>query len=198
MLKYFFLALLLSSQKLHASAVFNLISVPESKIDTLPPLRDLREEDIDTVETSFRQKKLMVKMKNGEAYTYTTRAWTPRDIGKFNKKVNAGVETLSMIYSQAEQLPAFPGGKTEWDKYITAYCKQHKDELRKAGSGILVVQFIVDVNGEVSDAQALDHLSSKLALLAADALNKGPNWLPALQNGRKVICYQNQIVKLAL
>ena len=56
-----------------------------------------------------------------------------------------------------------------------------------------MVQFIVDQNGEVSYVQPLGRNDyPRLAELAKKALEEGPAWTPATQNGHKVVCYQKQ------
>jgi protein TonB len=59
-----------------------------------------------------------------------------------------------------------------------------------------LVRFVVDVNGIVSDVTAMTLKGSKLAQIAVNAIRKGPNWIPAIQNGRSVTAYRTQPVTL--
>ncbi|MEJ7675274.1 MAG: energy transducer TonB [Chitinophagaceae bacterium] len=69
------------------------------------------------------------------------------------------------------------------------------DELTEAGvSGTCIVKFIVSKNERVSDVEAVTMKGSKLSEVAVNAIRKGPNWIPAQQNGREVNAYRLQPV----
>lgn len=83
------------------------------------------------------------------------------------------------------------------------------DELQEDGkSGTVVVLFIVDKEGAVSDVRALPCSEAgvtsclgpgtKLAEVAVSAIKKGPKWKPAVQNGRNVKAYRRQPVTFRL
>ncbi len=69
------------------------------------------------------------------------------------------------------------------------------DELTEAGiSGTCIVKFIVSKDGRVSDVEAITMKGSKLSEVAVNAIRKGPDWIPAQQNGREVNAYRHQPV----
>ncbi len=99
-----------------------------------------------------------------------------------------------IVFSKVEVEPEFPGGKDAWYDYL----KKNLDagmpvnEGWKAGVYKIVVQFIVDAEGNVSDVKTDDHPGSKTANQCINLIKNGPKWIPALQNGKKVKAYRKQ------
>lgn len=89
----------------------------------------------------------------------------------------------------------FPGGEAEWAKYISKQIHRYIDELEEEGkAGTCTVQFIVDQDGNISDVEVLTMKGTKLAEICANAIRKGPNWIPAENNGKKVKAWRKQPV----
>lgn len=101
-------------------------------------------------------------------------------------------EPLSTVDIQA----SFPGGNAAWQKYLTRKISSQLDEPDDNDFGTVSVRFVVDTNGRVSNVTALNMINSSLAEVAVNAIRKGPDWLPARQNGRYVKAYRTQPVTL--
>lgn len=119
------------------------------------------------------------------------------------------VEDEDKVFQKVEIDAEFPGGGGAWTKYVTREIERNIDELSEDGkSGTVVVQFIVDKEGAVSEVRALPcgeagvancvGPGSKLAEVAVAAIKKGPKWKPAIQNGRNVKAYRRQPVTFRL
>lgn len=91
---------------------------------------------------------------------------------------------------------AFPGGLKKWSQYIQRAILNELDEFNDGDYGTCIVKFIVDKTGKVSAVEATTMKGTKLAQVAVNAIRKGPNWIPAEQNGRKVNAYRLQPVTL--
>lgn len=99
------------------------------------------------------------------------------------------------VFIKVEKEATFPGGEAAWVKYISREINKHLDTLTTAKkTGTCVVQFMVDTEGNVSNAEALTMKNTKFAEVVTDAIAKGPKWLPAMQNGIKVKAYRKQPV----
>lgn len=99
------------------------------------------------------------------------------------------------VFQKVEIEAKFPGGEGAWTKYISREINRYIDELQEAGkAGTCLVQFIVDKEGNISDVEALTMKGTKLAEICENAIKKGPKWVPAEQNGRKVKAYRKQPV----
>ena len=58
----------------------------------------------------------------------------------------------------------------------------------------VVVQFVVDVEGNVSDIKTLTNHGYGLEAEALRVLRKAAKWEPAIQNGKKVKAYRKQVI----
>jgi protein TonB len=113
------------------------------------------------------------------------------------------------VFQKVEVDAEFPGGNASWTKYVTREIERNMDELQEDGkSGTVVVLFIVDKEGAVSEVRSLPCSEAgvpnclgpgtKLAEVAVSAIKKGPKWKPAVQNGRNVKAYRRQPVTFRL
>jgi periplasmic protein TonB len=91
---------------------------------------------------------------------------------------------------------SFPGGPGEWLKYVGNAVEKNMDEFTEEDYGTCTVKFIVDKTGKVSNVEATNMKTTKLAEIAVNSIKKGPNWIPAQQNGRFVNAYRLQPVTL--
>ncbi len=118
-------------------------------------------------------------------------------------------EDYDKVFQKVEIDAEFPGGTKGWTRYVTREIERNIDELQDdGGSGTVVVLFIVDKGGLVSEVRALPCSeagvgnclppNSKLAEIAVNAIRKGPKWKPAVQNGRNVKAYRRQPVTFQL
>jgi protein TonB len=119
------------------------------------------------------------------------------------------VEDEDKVFQKVEIDAEFPGGNKAWFRYVSREIERNMDELQDDGnSGTVVVLFIVDKEGGVSEVRALGCSeagvpnclgpSTKLAQVAVAAIKKGPKWKPAVQNGRNVKAYRRQPVTFRL
>jgi periplasmic protein TonB len=92
---------------------------------------------------------------------------------------------------------SFPGGLHAWIQFLTENLKYPKKAARKNIEGTVVLQFIVDKDGSITDLQAISG-PEELREAALDVLRKSPNWSPASQNGRKVKSYKKQPITFKL
>lgn len=103
----------------------------------------------------------------------TAWAQTPTDSGK----VVVFVETV----------PEYPGGQEAMYAYLNKNIKYPKADFNKNISGKVIVQFVIDTLGFVTDSKVIKSVSSPT--IDAEALwviNGMPQWKPATQNGKVV------------
>ncbi len=102
----------------------------------------------------------------------------------------------SSYYTNVEVEASFPGGQPAWVKYISKRIMQSIDQLTKKDYGTCIVKFIVGKNGYVSEVEATTMKKSRLAKIAVEAIENGPRWIPAQQNGKYVNAYRLQPVTI--
>lgn len=108
-------------------------------------------------------------------------------------------EPKEEVFIDVQIQAKFPGGEEAWRKYISREIERHMDELQDDGkAGSCMVQFVVDKEGVISDVEVLTMKGSKLAEITANAIRKGPKWVPAENNGKKVKAYRRQPVTFQL
>lgn len=104
------------------------------------------------------------------------------------------VSKESKIFNEVETVAEFPGGRAAWQKYLEKNLDASipVKEGWKPGTYRVMVQFVVNTDGSITDIKALNYTESKTAATCISLISKGPKWLPAVQNGRPVTSYRNQ------
>jgi periplasmic protein TonB len=90
----------------------------------------------------------------------------------------------------------FPGGAGEWRKYLERNLNSQvpTDNGAPAGNYTVIVSFLVDKDGNISEVRAENDPGYGTSGEAVRAIKKGPKWIPAVQNGRNVIYRQKQSI----
>jgi TonB family protein len=91
----------------------------------------------------------------------------------------------------------FPGGNKAWANFLGTNLVYPKKAVRKRIEGTVLLQFIVDKDGAVSDLRALSG-DPLLAEAALKAMAESPRWKPAMQNGKLVKSYKKQPIVFKL
>ncbi|MBW0176829.1 energy transducer TonB [Sediminibacterium sp.] len=95
------------------------------------------------------------------------------------------------------QIPAeFPGGLPAWTKYLERNLNRDLPVENGAPPGkyTVIVSFIVDKNGGISEVKAENDPGYGTKDEAVRVIKRGPNWKPAVQNGRQVIYRHKQSI----
>ncbi len=98
------------------------------------------------------------------------------------------------IFDKVEIEASFPGGDGAWRKYLerNANGQVATDNGAPEGTYTVVVQFVVDKEGNISDVRSLTNHGYGMEEEAMRVIKKGPQWKPAVQNGRQVKAYRKQ------
>jgi len=90
----------------------------------------------------------------------------------------------------------FPGGPDAWQKYLERNLNSNVpvDNGAPPGNYTVIVSFLVDKSGNISEVQSLNDPGYGTAAEAVRVIKKGPAWTPAVQNGRNVIYRQKQSI----
>lgn len=98
------------------------------------------------------------------------------------------------IFSKVEQEAKYPGGHEAWRNFIVSNLNIDVAVKNgaKAGSYNVMIQFIVDKQGNVSDVKALTKHGHGMEEEAVRVIKASGKWKPAVQNGREVKAYRKQ------
>ena len=90
------------------------------------------------------------------------------------------------VFDVVEQMPQYPGGMPALFQYISKNIK-YPAEAEKAGvQGRVIVTFVVEKDGNVSNAKVVKSINPTLDAEALRVVNGMPNWNPGMQNGEPV------------
>ena len=108
------------------------------------------------------------------------------------QKDTAVVDTT--LFAKVDFEATFPGGEAGWRTFLENNLRADVPVRRKAPAGkyTVVVQFIVDKQGKLSDIQPLTALGYGMEQELIRVLRKSPKWLPAQMNGGPVKAYRRQ------
>lgn len=93
---------------------------------------------------------------------------------------------------------SFPGGLKAWQKYLLKqlyFPAQY--QISNADKAIVVVSWIINEDGTISDVNVTTPLHPSFDKIAADAIRKSPAWQPAIMHNRTVKAYRRQPVTFA-
>jgi len=104
-------------------------------------------------------------------------------------------EDYEKTFVKVEIESEYPGGAAAWLRYLNKNFRYPEDAINNEIQGTIVVQFIVDKEGVVSDVEAISGPGQGgLREEAVRVIRKSGLWTPAIQNGRKVRSYKKQPV----
>ncbi|GGB18885.1 energy transducer TonB [Puia dinghuensis] len=104
-------------------------------------------------------------------------------------------EDADKLFVKVEVDASFPGGMQAWVRFLNKTLRYPEDALNNEISGKVMVRFIVDKEGNVSDVEAVSGPETGgLREEAVRVIKKSGKWIPALQNGRYVKAYRMQPV----
>jgi protein TonB len=89
----------------------------------------------------------------------------------------------------------FPGGMQAWARFLNKNLRYPEEAISQGQGGTVVVQFVVDLEGNVSDVKAIGGPETGgLKEEAERVIKRSGKWEPAIQNGRHVKAYRRQPV----
>ncbi len=110
----------------------------------------------------------------------------------------AAAQPDSAIFRRIDQMPEFPGGIPAIADYLgknTVY----PERARQANiEGRVVVKFIIDTDGSVTDVTVVKYVDTLLDNEAVRVIRSMPKWKPGMDKGKKVRVYYNMPVVFKL
>ena len=102
------------------------------------------------------------------------------------------------IFTKVEIESTFPGGDKAWHSYILSNIRYPKKAVKKKIQGTVMLQFMVSKEGKVSDIHVFRSVDPLLDEEAIRLIKNSPDWIPAVQNGRKVNSIKRQSINFKL
>ena len=136
--------------------------------------------------------KAQMKDKNGEkSYLEGKMASTKKDGMTVNqvdwqKKASNSEPQEKVIFQVVEEMPQFPGGMGEAMKFLAKNMKYPVAAQQAKIEGRVIVQFVVEKDGSVSDVKVMRGVNSELDAEAIRVVSMMPKWIPGKQRGKAV------------
>lgn len=92
------------------------------------------------------------------------------------------------IYSNVETMPEYPGGMKYFKRYIDKNLKYPELAKENKIEGVVVMQFVVEKNGDITSPRIVRRLEESLDSVAMNLIKGMPRWTPASDHGVKVRC----------
>ena len=89
-------------------------------------------------------------------------------------------------FDVVEQMPEFPGGQEALMKFLSESVKYPKEASKDGVQGRVVVQFVVEKDGSISEVEVVKKVNEHLDAEAVRVVNAMPKWKPGKQKGENV------------
>ncbi|KAA3436410.1 TonB family protein [Rufibacter hautae] len=119
--------------------------------------------------------------------------WKPRYYQGYWQGIPDPVEMQARLKAKAEQkqlivdaLPEFPGGEQGMWQFMKEHKASLEDAKQRKVAGTLEAEFQISETGKVSDIRITKSLDAYFDHIVMNALEKMPEWKPAIQGGKAV------------
>lgn len=102
------------------------------------------------------------------------------------------------VYTAVQSQPKFPGDADAFARYLAKYIRYPTAARNKNVQGRVVLTFVVETDGSLSDVKILRGIGSGCDEEAARVVKASPKWIPGKQNGKKVRVQYSVPVSFAL
>ncbi|MGQ0739781.1 MAG: energy transducer TonB [Bacteroidota bacterium] len=117
-----------------------------------------------------------------------------------NNRQKTDADDDNIVFEKVEVEASFPGGAANWRKYLERNLDANipSDNYAPSGTYQVIVRFLVDKQGVISEIKPLTSHGFGMEEEVVRVIKQGPFWSPAIQNGRIVKAYRNQLVTFVI
>ena len=90
------------------------------------------------------------------------------------------------VFDKVDEAPQFPGGMAGIMQYLSSNIRYPEDAREAGTQGRVIVSFVVEKDGSISNAKVAKPTYSSLDEEALRVVSAMPNWMPGKQNGEAV------------
>lgn len=139
-----------------------------------------------SIENKFNLKQSAYIRKNYYANFRSLLTSAPHSIETYSMMVDGKIESVPEIFTITEDPPEFPGGMNNLTNFLSAYITYPQKAKEDGIKGRVYVQFIILPDGTLTDVKVLRGIGYGCDEEAVKAVEKLPDWQPALQRGKPV------------
>ena len=168
--------------------------VIDGKVSTSEQLKALDKKEVDNITVMKNEGALKVYAKQFNADTSNGILFinTKEYVKNGEKKVvEVAVkakkpEEAEKPFDVVEQMPEFPGGMPELMKFLQENVKYPEEAMKNGIQGRVLIQFIVEKDGSISEAKVIKKVNELLDAEALRVIGEMPKWTPGKQKGEAV------------
>ena len=97
-----------------------------------------------------------------------------------------GVDAPQTVFEMVEQMPKYPGGLNAMMQYLARNIKYPVEAQKNKAEGRVIVQMIINKDGEVTNTKVINSISPELDAEAIRVVSNMPKWEPGMQRGKAV------------
>ena len=90
------------------------------------------------------------------------------------------------VFDVVEKMPEYPGGQAALFEYLQKNVKYPADAEKKKVEGRVLVTFVVNTDGSITDIEVVRKTFPSLDAEAVRVISGMPRWKPGEQKGQKV------------
>ena len=95
-------------------------------------------------------------------------------------------QTDPKVFDTVEQMPEYPGGMQAMIEFLQTNMKYPEDAAKQKVEGRVMVQFVVETDGSVSDVHVAKQVFPSLDAEAIRVVQAMPRWTPGKDKGKVV------------
>ncbi len=108
-------------------------------------------------------------------------------IGTMPGKATSMKPDKSGVYEFTDVMPSYPGGQTALEDYVNNHIDYQQPAVDENTEGTVNVQFVVDENGDITNAKAIgNEVGNGLDQEAVRVISNMPKWNPGKVKGKNV------------
>lgn len=176
----------------------NMSSSEVKASDSAPQNFDLA--SVDTIpQSDFKKNDIITVIGYREDNSGKNAKPVEKDLQKSDRSQLSPPTVQGEILEKVEIEPGYPGGANAWKRYLITKFRYPLEARQKNIQGFVVVRFVVDKQGNLSNVQAISGpKEGGLRDEAVSVIQKSGSWEPGIQNGNKVNAYKTQPVLFRL
>ena len=138
-------------------------------------LRPDNSTDVQRLKTAKKMKKLILMLLMAECCLMTA-----------NAQKTVVSQTNQKVFDTVEQMPEYPGGMQAMIAFLQTNMKYPEDAAKQKVEGRVMVQFIVETDGSISDVHVAKQVFPSLDAEAIRVVQAMPKWTPGKEKGNVV------------
>lgn len=133
----------------------------------------------------MKTRKLFIAVATALSFATTANAFTTQPYTN-NAPANGIAAFEEPSNEPSDEVPQYPGGTKAMYDFIYKNMNFPAADKKKGVSGIVVVRFIVEKNGSLSNVEVIKHGTPSMDKEVIRVVKKMQKWIPAKKNGKPV------------